>query len=169
MQCEVCGRWIAGKGYRRIIDGARMIVCERCSKFGKPDFSSEVKRPTSKSVKLPVKRRKVIKSPLDENEELVENYNELIKKARIEMGLSHEDLGRRVGEKTSTLKKIESGKIIPDKALTRKLEHELHIKLLVKRQEPKITELPQPPIRELTLGDIVKLKVKKEDSSERGR
>lgn len=169
MQCEVCGRWIAGKGYRRIIDGARMIVCEWCSKFGKPDFSSDVRRPAPKSVKFPVKRRKVIKSPLDKDEELVENYNELIKKARIEMGLSHEDLGRKVGEKTSTLKKIEGGKITPDKNLTRKLEHELHIKLLVKRQEPKITELPQPPMRELTLGDIVQLKMKKEDSSERGQ
>jgi putative transcription factor len=83
------------------------------------------------------------------------------------MELSHEDLGRKIGEKVSVLRKIESGKMTPDHRLAEKLQHALKIKLLVPPSEPKVplTALPQP--REVTLGEVVLLKKKTGVNEER--
>ncbi len=75
-------------------------------------------------------------------------------------------MGRRLNEKVSVLRKIESGKMTPDHRLAEKLEHALKIKLLVPFSEPKVSPkvLSRPP--EVTLGDIVNVKKGKTEASE---
>ena len=166
MQCEVCGREIRGSGFRRVIDGAKLIVCSKCAKLGVSDWSED-KPPTVRKVVTKPKPRRVKRktSGIEEELELIEGFGEIIREARRKRGLKHEDLGKMIGEKASVLKRVEKEKMIPDQNLTRKLEHTLHIKLLVKTSS--IGKIDIPPVRSngLTLGDIVKLKVRKGDDS----
>jgi putative transcription factor len=107
---------------------------------------------------------------IEETLEIVEDFGSRVRRAREEFGLSQEDLGRKLNEKVSILRKIESGKMTPDHRLAEKLEHALKIKLLVPFSEPKVSPrvLSRPP--ETTLGDIANLKKgKMEASEERGR
>lgn len=166
MQCEVCGREIRGSGFKRIIDGAKLIVCGRCSKLGVSDWSEDkppvLRKPLTKPKPRKVKRRTF---GIEGELELIEGFGEIIREARRKRELKHEDLGKMIGEKASVLKRVEKEKMIPDQNLTRKLEHTLHIRLLVK--STSIGKVDIPPIKsdELTLGDIVKLKVRKEEDS----
>jgi len=63
--------------------------------------------------------------------ELKEDYYKVIKQAREKLGLSQEALGRKINEKPSVIKLLESGKLKPDNMLARKLEHFLKVQLLV--------------------------------------
>jgi putative transcription factor len=65
----------------------------------------------------------------------VPDYNAVVKKARERLGLTQEELGRRVGEKASVISKIETGRLRPSVMLARKLEHVLRIKLLESIEE----------------------------------
>ena len=100
--------------------------------------------------------------PANEHQ-LIENFNKLIRNARIKLGYTHKDLGRKIGEKVSLLKKLELGKIKPNNKLVKKLENILHIKLL----EPYIEEKGEPLItntkpKEVTIGDIIKIDKRRE-------
>jgi len=172
VRCEVCGRKIHGKPYRVIIEGAKLTVCSKCAKLGeiiweetKPKKTA-LKTRTLKSKSAPLKvpiRKPQPPAPTETNLELIEGYAEKIREVRQRLGLSHQDLGRKINEKTSVLKKIETGKMIPDNRLAAKLEHALKIKLLVPASEekpPKIT-VPKTPSRKLTLGDLIQLNSKK--------
>ena len=171
MQCEVCGRKIQGTSYKAIIEGARLVVCKDCAKLG--SFSWELKTP--RSIKSPAKTRKPLrkprttkkqKSPLDSTLELVANFGARIRHAREAQGLSHEDLGRRINEKVSVLKKLESHKMKPDNKLTEKLQYALKIKLLAPPTDEKLPKklLTTPSSRTLTLGDLIKSKKKLEET-----
>ncbi|MCD6529445.1 TIGR00270 family protein [Candidatus Bathyarchaeota archaeon] len=165
MQCEVCGRKIYGEGYRRIIDGARLIVCSECAKLGVADWS-ESKPPSIKKAAIKPKPRRVrVRRPsIVEGLELVEGFGGIVRKARLKAGLSYEDLGKKIGEKASVLRRVEKESITPDEVLARKLEHALHIKLLVKNVYEEKVKLPPVRPAELTLGDVVRLKVREEES-----
>lgn len=52
-----------------------------------------------------------------------------IKKAREMLGLSQDELGRRIGEKPSVIRLLESGKLKPSDSLARKIESFLRIQL----------------------------------------
>jgi len=88
-------------------------------------------------------------------QEVVESYHSKIREAREKLGLSHEELGKKINEKASVLSKLETGKMTPNNKLVSKLEHALKIKLLVPITKEKVTEIPKSPNRELTLGDLM--------------
>jgi len=104
---------------------------------------------------------------LSEDLELIESFGARIREARREAGLSHEDLGRKIRERVSVLRKIETGKMTPDHILAQKLEHALKVALLVPPSEPKASRgfLSEP--RGVTLGDIVNLKKGKAEETEK--
>jgi putative transcription factor len=95
--------------------------------------------------------------------ELVGDVGQQVRQAREGLGLSHEDLGRKIRERVSVLRKIESGKMVPDLALAEKLEHTLRIKLRVPASEPKVQPVLSSKPRGTTLGDLVQFKVKDEE------
>lgn len=178
MRCEVCGRKIFGKPYKVIIEEAKLTVCNECSKHGKIYYEEEKPKAAPQlkpKATLPSSRiqAKMPQEPtVDTNIELAENFDAKIRQAREKLGLSHEDLGKKLNAKVSLLRKIETGKIKPDNKLVTKLEHILKIKLLVPAREEKIpqTKSTKTMSRELTLGDLIQLDKKdkgKEDATER--
>jgi putative transcription factor len=86
-----------------------------------------------------------------------------VRQAREKLGLSHDDLGKKIGEKISVLRKIESGKMHPDQKLTNKLQHALKITILTPYSEPKMKTqgLSFPHV---TLGEVVQLKEKRTEA-----
>ncbi len=122
--------------------------------LGKPTSTAVVQKP-----KLP-KPSKASSRDIEKSIEsysLVENYGLLVKNARERMGLSHEELGAKLGEKASVMRKIEQGKLKPDNVLARKLEHFLKIKLLVPSTEIKLVGVSKVEDKHgLTIGDLLK-------------
>ncbi len=107
--------------------------------------------------------RKPAKAKVDITKEITEGYDQKIRQAREKMGLSHEELGKKINEKASVLSKLETGKMTPNNQLVTKLEHVLKIKLLVPIQEEKIQVFPKSLKREKTLGDLVQFDEKGEE------
>ena len=145
--CEICGKK-TNKLYRIRVEGAELLVCEDCKKYG--EVIGEVKE--EKKVVKPKK----IKPEIEE--EVVPDYDKIIRKIREKLKLTQEEFAKKVGIKESLLKGIEDGKKIPSLNLAKKLEKMFDIKLIeevsfdnknVKNEE-----------KELTLGDVVVLKRK---------
>jgi putative transcription factor len=176
LRCEVCGHKIHGKPYKVIIEGAKLTVCDDCSKHGRLTWEEEPKpkaviKPKGPKPTLMVQSRVQQTTPLEATLELVDDFDARIRKAREKLGISHEELGKKLNEKVSLLKKIETRKMIPDNTLATKLEHALKIKLMRPTSEEKYSisqEKNTKPIkRELTLGDLINLeKQDKKDKEE---
>jgi putative transcription factor len=138
-------------------------VCIECSKHGKIIYEEIVPKqePARKPfAPIPVKKQ-TPKATVDTTQEIVEGYDSKIRQAREKLGISHEELGKKINEKASVLRKIETGKMTPNNQLVTKLEHTLKIKLLVPVAEEKSPQqIPKAPNRELTLGDLMQLNKK---------
>ena len=156
VRCEVCGREIRGTPYRRIIEGARLIVCEQCSRFSSEEWSP---KPTAPPRARPRRRNEV-----ESAEDLVpvEGYGALLREAREKMRLEHKELARMLGEKISTLKMLEKEELVPDQALAQKIKRIMKIDVLT-REIIKTTFIPSPQKGAPTIGDMVKLKEKKDN------
>ena len=96
--------------------------------------------------------------------ELVDDLGQRVRQARRGLELSQEDLGRKIREKVSVIRKIESGKIVPDLALAEKLEHTLKVTLRVPASEPKVQSVSSSKPRGATLGDLIQFKVKEKEA-----
>lgn len=168
MRCEVCGRRIIGPPFRAMIEGAKMTVCNKCVKLGsvfweartEPRLKKVAKRLPSPALQPP---RRQPPLPVAEGLELIDDFGVKVRQAREKLGLSHEDLGKKISEKVSVLRKIESRKMTPDNLLVEKLQHALRIKLMAPVSEPKVptkalASKPAAP----TLGDIAQVKKEKE-------
>ncbi len=177
MRCEVCGRKIHGKPHKVIIEGAKLTVCNDCSKHGKLTWEEEPKpslsKAKAKTTPLPLKSHSKASqevAPTEATVELVEDFDVRIRHAREKLGISHEELGGRISEKVSLLKKIETGKMTPDNKLAAKLERALKTKLIVPASEEKAKISPTNIVRktsgELTLGDIIRLNKKSGKAAE---
>jgi len=167
MRCEVCGRRIIGPPFKANIEGAKMLVCGECAKLGSIVWESKTEPRLKKVARrmpapvLPPRKQPPISVASDL--ELVDGFGAKVRAAREKLGLNHQELGKRISEKVSVLRKIESGKMTPDNLLTEKLEHALRLKLLVPVSEPKVpakalASRPASP----TLGDILKVTKEKE-------
>jgi len=172
LRCEVCGHKIHGSPIRAEIEGAKLTVCIECSKHGKIIREEEVelgqKTPKKLLTPIPFTQKRTAQAKVEITQEVVEGYDSKIRQAREKLGLSHEELGKKINEKASVLSKLETGKMTPNNVLVTKLEHALKIKLLVPIQEEKILEIPKSPNRELTLGDLIQLNKKSgEEPTER--
>ncbi|MFX0097189.1 MAG: multiprotein bridging factor aMBF1 [Candidatus Hodarchaeota archaeon] len=169
MHCEICGQTIQTPKYVSV-EGARLIVCANCTRFGSPV------RPPSISPER--KKAKVVKSKLStrtrtgrpvENEtdfELVEDFSVRVKTAREKRGLKQEDLGKMIKEKASTISKIETGRYRPTEKTIKKIEIALEIDL--HESSPTAIESPKRGARKspsLTLGDLIVIKERKKKST----
>ena len=153
MQCELCGRESRGC-IEAAVDGVNMMLCPDCIKHG------EIAVPISKTpanVKRFVLQRVRKSAPKDiyknMEKELISNWSEVIKKARKKKGLSREDLGFKIGERTVTISKIENGNLRPPDKMIAKLEKELGISLL---EEVKKVPTDHHVRTGMTLGNFIK-------------
>ena len=165
MRCEVCGRKIHSSPIRAEIEGAKLTVCIECSKHGKIIREEEVEgvqRTSKPPTSIPfIQKKKPPQVRVEITQEVVEGYDSKIRQAREKLGLSHEELGKKINEKASVLSKLETGKMAPNNLLVTKLEHALKIKLLVPIKEEKISQgFPKSPSRKPTLGDLIQLNKK---------
>lgn len=148
--CEICGK--EDELYDTIIEGTRLNVCSKCSKFGKV-----MKKQVIKEERI-IKTRKIEeKKPGIETVELINpTYSELIKRKREKLGLKQIELAKKIAEKESLIHKLESGHVEPSIAVARKLEKFLGIKL-IREEEIKKMQL-KTKSENLTIGDIIDVK-----------
>lgn len=110
-----------------------MKVCNTCAKFGTPTPSQGPATPPM--VKLSVTRPRPSPSPpVEDDLELKRDFRLVMRQAREKMGLSQEELGRKINEKPSVIRLLESGKLKPDDVLATKIAHFLKIETLVPRE-----------------------------------
>lgn len=73
---------------------------------------------------------------------LREDFSKTIKNARETLGITQEDLGRKISVKPSVISHLEVGSLKPDDLLARKLEHFLKIELFVPIEDELSTDSP---------------------------
>lgn len=149
--CEMCGA--EGKLFRTLVEGAEMMLCKECSRFGKVLAAPRI-----------IIRKESIKTKKEEKPEIIEGivpgYGKLIKEKREKLGLKQEELAKKINEKESLIQKMESDRFEPGIALARKLEQFLKIRLVFTRDEETSvgTGKKEGPV---TIGDIIQIKTKK--------
>lgn len=150
MRCEICGKKVVGRPIRVKIDGSVMQTCKDCSKFGK------VQKEPQRAVKPRTAPRRIrVREP---SYEVLEDFNTVVRVAREKNGWSRENLAEKVYEKVSVINRIESGKMVPDIKLARKLEKILGVTLLEKFENEQPEERGSQRIRGATIGDIAQIK-----------
>ena len=120
-ECEICGK-PAATIYIIEIEGAQMSVCNSCAK-GKKVLQVQEERKKNE-----VEKKNSTVSE-DSTEELYDNYGEMIRKKREELGLPLKVLAERINEKESTMKRVEEQKTLLPPELMKRIEKELGIKL----------------------------------------
>jgi len=112
---------------------------------------------------VPVERAFTVMRPKPRDQfkdlvELVPDFGRRIREDREGLGLTPEQLGARIKEKATLLKKIEREDISPEDDVRKKLERELKIKLTDQASEAQVKSGGSG--RGLTLGDIANIKRK---------
>ncbi len=160
MRCEMCGKEVP---YLKtaLVEGAVLRVCDRCARFGKEIDEREARKYEKGNPALVEKlemreRRMRERDILEEDEVLAPDYPDRVRKARMKSGLTKEEVAKRINEKRSVVAKIESGELVPDEDLRKKLEKFLGINLMVK-VEPVHIQRKSGERRGLTLGDLIRI------------
>jgi putative transcription factor len=156
MRCEICGKKLVEEPLKTKVDGSIMLTCKECSKFGK--VQREPPKPKRPGAPRGGKVTKRIQRPIEPVEEVVENYNEIVRQAREKKGWSREELGEKIYEKASVVNRIESGKMVPDLKLARKIEKIMHVALIEKSDDISADETGHSKVRGSTIGDIARIK-----------
>ena len=156
MRCEICGKKLVEEPLKTKVDGSIMLTCKECSKFGK--VQREPPKPKRPGAPRGGKVTKRIQRPIEPVEEVVENYNEIVRQAREKKGWSREELGEKIYEKASVVNRIESGKMVPDLKLARKIEKIMHVVLIEKSDDISADETGHSKVRGATIGDIARIK-----------
>ena len=156
MQCELCGRVCGCRPAS--VEGVRMMLCPDClTQHGtvveeKIQSSSITQSPFLNRIRKPIEKD-VYK---DMNKELVSGWNEIIRNARKKKGLSREELGFKISERTVTIGKIENGDLRPSDKIVKKLEKELNIVLNEAVKSVSNVSMGSQSGKGLTLGDFIK-------------
>ena len=161
MQCEMCGETIRGIPKLIRVEGAELQVCAKCGKFGtevQQPRRTDLQRPAARPAQgarappmtVPAQRKRDMFDYMEGD--IVEDYAERVRNARMEKGLSQKDLALQMMVRELLIKKIEKGDLIPEEEVRKKLEKVLGIKLVdilttdaEKKTQAKITN---------TLGDL---------------
>jgi len=167
MRCEVCGREILGQPFYKVIEGGKMTVCSRCAQFGNRDWDPRERTAQQPRRRIPSAAPQRPRSDIEVAEamELVDGYGELIRRTRQRNGMTVEDFAKKLNEKESVVKKLEREELNPSATLIRKVERELGVKLLElapSASGPVLTK----PLGPRTLGDMIKIKVPKDEEEE---
>lgn len=157
MQCELCGNE-SSKCRPADVDGVRMMLCPDCMKHGHAIKEATVTAATNNTQRSILTR---IRHPKEKDvyegmgRELVSDWGDLIRTAREKKGLSREQLGFNIGERTITIAKIENGDLRPPDKIAEKLEKNLSISLFEEVKKVSTSSGDSHP-NSLTLGDFIK-------------
>lgn len=131
MNCEICGKKIEGKGKRVLIDGSILHVCMSCASLGDKEVSGKNMFDRKKIKVITISKV----SNKEDEIEIVQDFATLIKQAREKMGLSQDALAKKINEKVSVIKLIETGKLKPSIFLAKKMERALKINLFTRAEK----------------------------------
>jgi Predicted transcription factor, homolog of eukaryotic MBF1 len=135
VRCELCRAEIRGAIYKIVFEGAELFVCPRCARgrtvVAVLNLSQGSKGQAARKTMAARKPR----APEADEYVVVERYGEIVRRARESMGLTREALAAMVGEKESTIRRIEAEQLEPTLELARKLERVLRVKLLERVSE----------------------------------
>jgi putative transcription factor len=147
---------------KAIVEGTFLQLCDKCIKFGEV---VELKNPPKELVekRLAITRTSRYASGQlagfkGDEEVVVRNYAELVRRERERMGKTQEDVAKDLAEKVSVIQKIESGSIEPELKLAKKIEQYFKLSLIRKLEvsEEDLQELSKGS--SLTIGDLIKIK-----------
>jgi len=163
MMCEVCGRELP-RTKTVTIEGTVLNACPDCARFGTEagPVASPARKPgvpPAVSERLEARARRMKERDVfaqSGEEDLTEDYARRIRAAREARGWKQTDLGARINERVTVIAKLESGTMVPNDNLIRRLERALEIKLKEKAPAPVVRKATA---REgVTLGDLFDLK-----------
>ncbi|MGQ3719894.1 multiprotein bridging factor aMBF1 [Natrialba aegyptia] len=179
VQCEMCGAETSSPKTIKV-EGAKLDVCADCT-----DFGTEVKQPSSSNTSTKYSTGSSSSSGgqsggsassgtsssssssssqrrsdmFDDMDELAPDYDDLVRSAREEQGLSQSDLANELNEKSSLIHKIERGDTLPSDRVQSKLERFLDIDLSAEGGSSEDSEWSGGSSSgSYTLGDVVKRK-----------
>ena len=89
--CDLCGKETKVL-YRVIIEGSEMLVCEECAKLGRTLGKIDYRRPPKRTLS---QRLEDAGRDVTEEDLIVEDFGERIKRAREKLGLTREDRRKR--------------------------------------------------------------------------
>ena len=149
MRCELCGK--EDRLQRVIIEGTEMMVCSSCAAYGKPVAVPKRKVPVS----IPSSKKEYYGKDIFEkmDKEIVPDWGKRIRKARENRGLTRQQLGAMIGEKTNTVAKIENQELRPSDEKAKKIEKLLNSVLF---HDVKPAIIKKKDVRGLTIGDLLK-------------
>lgn len=166
-ECEMCGS--EAPTFPVEIDGVKLSVCSKCSKFGspvkrKPPARPKFSAPKPKlSSKKAVPERKPVRAPRKDyfnDKILLDGYGDIIRTARAEKGVGRAQFASMIKEKETLLARIETERVVPTDRIVEKIERELDIELkteVVQESSAAAEYIPQST----TIGSIAKIKRKK--------
>jgi len=163
MQCELCGaNSRALKNVR--VESAELRVCPQCEHYG-----VEIQQPHRTTPRPGTGRRPANAPPVPHpvaktrrdmfdmiEGEIVDDYGERIKHARMQRGWSQKDLAMELKVRELLIKKIENGDLIPEDDVRRMLEKTLDIRLLDIPEDESGKKKPGTVVP--TLGDVISIK-----------
>lgn len=148
MECNICGK--KDVLVRAEIEGAILEVCQGCARYGKI-----LSRPPELKRSSPVPQRRVIEP--EDVEAVSADAGEKIRKKREKLGLTQEQLARKVAEKESIVQKIETWAMAIPIVMARKFEKQLSLHL-VEEAGPAMVSMSKTPGSIMTIGDLIKKK-----------
>ena len=175
VQCEMCGTE-TGSPKTVKVEGAELDVCDDCADFGTEVHTQET---SSTSTKYSTSSSSSSSSGstsgsgssggggggggsrrdmFDEMDEVVQDYDDRIRDARESEGLTQEELADQLNEKSSLIRKLERGDVLPSDTVQRKLEKALGISLSAAGGGDDGEWSSDSAGGGTTLGDVVKRK-----------
>lgn len=160
MICEMCGKEVP-LTKTVIVEGSRLNVCPNCARFGEDYRANQSGAPISSSVidQRLEKREKRMKTKDiyagTSSTEIIDDYGTVIREAREAKGMDIEKFSASILEKKGTISKVESGALVPDDKLIKKIEKALGIKL-TETVQSGVTVGGGPRNNKMTLGNFIK-------------
>lgn len=134
MDCEICGG-PAGKGKKILLDGTKLVACEKCASFGVEIKEEEAIARTEMHASIARQFSPVAEKEFDLGLDIAPDFGKIVRKAREAKGLTVKELAIKIFERESLLHRIENQSIVPSDAIIKKLENELKVSLKQKPQE----------------------------------
>ena len=161
MLCEVCGADVL-RTKTVTVEGTVLNVCPNCARFGTEVGPSALpaRRGTPPVIAKALEKRERRRSEKDVyeqggEEDLAGDYAHRVRRAREARGWKQADLGAKINERVTVIAKIESGSMIPNEDLLRRLERALGIKL--KEKVPTVAVQKATARESPTLQDLLDL------------
>ncbi len=141
LACSKRGKPIESSSRLRTTHGKNTrITGKSTSQYSSPSTTTTTttkQSPFSTRIKPMPRNRPPPLKKINLTDEMILNpeFPKVIRDARNKKGITHDQLGQKINEKVTLLKKVETGTIKPDEILSKKLENFLGIKLYINSNE----------------------------------